>query len=156
FLTAATLDGIGRMVTRTRLLAAALALVLAGALYAFTPGGLRPVEIASLALLVGALAVAGGRRVVVPVGCVLVAALALDLVGVPLHYIGRLLPTAEPLWRHADAFAAIRARMTSQDRALIVSSMASLMDLGLAQKTATVMRVPDAYDYEPLLGQRLV
>ncbi len=154
-LAAATLAGIARSGRRAGMLGAPLALALGTALYAFTPGGLRPVEITSLALLVGAVALAAVRAGFVPVGCVLVAAIAVDLVGVPLHYVGRVLPSAQPLWRHADAFAALRARLTPQDRILIVSSMASLMDLGLAQKTATIMRVPDAYDYEPLLGQRL-
>src|SRR5262249_46277750 len=51
--------------------------------------------------------------------------------------------------------AALRVRMSAQDRALIESSLSSMFDLGLLVKSATVMRIPTVYDYEPLVGYRL-
>jgi hypothetical protein len=136
--------------------AAPLAAALAAVLQLAVPGGLRPVEIVSLVAVVAALLAAAARpRLGVAAGWVVVGAVAANLVGVPLRYGGKLLPSAAGLSRHADAFAAIRSRLTPQDRVLLVSSLPSLLDLSLAQKTATIMRVPDVYDYEPLIGRRL-
>jgi hypothetical protein len=155
-LVASTLDGIRSASAGMRTLGAAVALVLSAALYWLTPGGLRPVEVVSLACLVGALWAAAARPRLLAPAWIVVGAVVLSLVGVPFHYLGRLLPSADVLWRHADTFATLRSSMTPQDRINIEQSMKSILDLSLVQKTAGLMRVPDVYDYEALLGGRLV
>lgn len=152
------LDGVTLRSERplARLLGVVVALLLAGALYFLTPGGLRRVEALSLAIVVASLLTAAvSRRLRQPSAWLIVGAIVLNLVAVPLRFPGGLLPSADALWRHADAFAALRAAMTAQDRVFIGSSLSSIMDLGLVTKTATIMRIPDVYDYEPLLGRRL-
>jgi hypothetical protein len=83
-----------------------------------------------------------------------VGALVLNLVAVPLHYPGRLVPSIQAMWRHADAFTALDPPLTAQDRIFINSSVRSLNDFTLMQKTATLVRLPDIHDYEALLGRR--
>jgi hypothetical protein len=151
-------DGVARRVEGRpgRPLVAVGGLLLAGLLYLLTPGGLRRPELLALAIVVGSLvAAAASRRVARAVPCLLVGAIVLNLVAVPPRYAGRLLPSTEALWRHADGLHRLRDAMTPQDRLFINSSLSSIMDLGLVTKTATMMRMPDVYDYEPLLGQRL-
>jgi hypothetical protein len=154
-LTASTLDGLGHAGARMRALGATVALALSAAMFWLVPGGLRPVEVVSLACLVGALWAATVRPRLVAPAWIVVGAIVLNLVGVPLRYVTKLLPSDDVLWRHADTFAALRSSMTPQDRIYIEQSLSSIIDLSLVQKTATVMRVPDVYDYEPLLGRRL-
>jgi hypothetical protein len=122
----------------------------------YVPGGLRRVEIVSLlALIAAVLAVTVRPGLALPAAWILVGAVVLNVVAVPLRYVGRLLPSAQGLTRHARTFDDLRARMTPQDRVFIIPSVASLTDLGLAQKTASIVRIREIYDYEPLLGHRL-
>jgi len=51
---------------------------------------------------------------------------------------------------HADVFAFVRARLTAQDRVLIVSDHP---DLGLMPKSATLFRVPNIHDYEGMASR---
>jgi hypothetical protein len=157
-LTALGLDGVARRAERPAAPWPGLlvALAAATALWWLVPGGLRRVELLAATIVLAALLAASvSRRLARPAVWVLAGALVVNLVAVPLRYPGRLLASADPLWRHTDALAALRARMTPQDRAFIGSSLSSVFDLGLVTKTATVMRVPDVYDYEPLVGARL-
>ena len=150
--TALAVDGALRRPGRAALLA------LAGtvALFLVVPGGLRRPELIALALLAATLGAAGLRPGLArPAACLVVAAVVVDLVATPIRFPGRLLPSARALWQHADAFAALRSRMSAQDRALIASSLSSMYDLGVLTKTATIARIPDVYDYEPLVGHRL-
>jgi hypothetical protein len=52
---------------------------------------------------------------------------------------------------HAAAFAFVRARLTPQDRVLIVGDYP---DLGLMPKSAMLFGVPSIYDYEGMAAQR--
>jgi hypothetical protein len=83
-----------------------------------------------------------------------VACVALNVVAVPLRYAGNLLPSAGNLRRHAATFASLDPPLSAQDRVLLIGEGSTLANLTFVQKTATVLRVPDLYDYEPLLGRR--
>jgi hypothetical protein len=151
--------GIDALAQRARARAAALAPLVGAALlvalYLVTPGGLRAAELIALAALLAATVIALAKpslgRAAAWAG---VGALLLNLVAVPLHYPGRLVPSIEAMWRHADAFTALDPPVTAQDRIFINSSVKSLNDFTLMQKTATLVRLPDIHDYEALLGRR--
>jgi hypothetical protein len=85
---------------------------------------------------------------------VALTALTINLVAVPLRYRGNLLPSADGLWRHEAAFAALDPPLTAQDRVYLLPGDSTLSDLSLVRKTATVLRVPDLHDYDALLGRR--
>lgn len=135
--------------------AAAIGLAAALALFAFVPGGLRAVEVVTLGAIVAMLfATAARPRLGAHAATLVAVAVALNLGAVSVRYQGRLVPSLQGYWRHADSFAAIDPPFSAQDRLLIMSSVASLNDFSLMQKTATLVRMPDVYDYEALLGQR--
>jgi hypothetical protein len=151
------LDALQRVAGRAarRWLAAVAALAVGAAVYVLTPGGLRWEETVAVALVVAAVLTAAARpswgR---PAGYIAGAALALNLVAVPLHYGGQLMPTVDSYWRHADTFAGLDPPLTAQDRIYIVSAIPSMLDFSLLRKTATLLRVPDIFDYDALMEFR--
>jgi hypothetical protein len=156
-LTAFCLDGLSQRGQRSALrrVAAAVAAALALALYVWAPGGLRSSEAVALAGLLAALFAASLRpQFSRPAAWVAVGCIALNVVAVPLRHAGQLLPSAENLRRHEATFAALDPPLTAQDRIFLVTGGSTVSDLSLVQKTATVLRVPDLSDYEPLLGRR--
>jgi hypothetical protein len=156
-LTAFGLDGLNQRTERraARWLYPIVAVGLAAALHAVVPNGLRWTEAAALAGVVAALgAAAAWPGLSRSAGWVVVTALGLNLVAVPLHYGGRLLSSVDDYWRHAETIAAIDPPLTAQDRLFIASDISSMFDLSLLRKTATLLRVPEIFDYEALLGYR--
>ena len=65
------------------------------------------------------------------------------LVGMPPFFTPR---AGDLYFRHADAFAALRSRMTAADRAVLLGPF---QDLSLMPKSGSIFRVPTIYDYEP-------
>jgi hypothetical protein len=125
------------------------------ALYFLTPGGLRAAELAVLLVTFAAFLVA----VLAPqvrryAAWTIVAAITVNLIAVPMRWPGSLLPSADILWRHADAFAAIDQQLTPQDRVWLIPSLVHAVNLKLTDKTSTILRVPNIGDYEALLDQR--
>jgi hypothetical protein len=156
-LTALGLDAAERTITppARRWLAPGIAAIGAAAAYAFTPGGLRSAEVLGAALLVASLFAAAARpRLRRPAGWVAAGAVVLNLAAVPLRYPGGLVPSVDSYWRHRDALAAIEPPLTAQDRLFIVWSIPSIFDFSLITKTATLLRLPDIYDYDALMELR--
>ncbi len=142
---------------RTRWLRSMTAVGLAAALCGFAPGGLRWTEAAPLAVIVSAvLAASVYPGLKQPAVWIALVALVLNLAGTPLRYGGKLLPSAEGLWAHAQTFAALRPPITAQDRVLLMPSLAFAPSpqVGFEARTATVLRVPSLSDYETLPGRR--
>src|SRR5262249_16335355 len=157
-LAAIGIDGVATSAGRrgVRRPAAIVALLVSTALWAFTPGGLRTGELVLVSIVAAAVVGASFRSGLArPAAWLVAGAVVLNRIAVPRRSPGRLMPSADGLWHHADALAALRERMSAQDRALIESSLSSMFDLGLLVKSATVMRIPTVYDYEPLVGYRL-
>ena len=143
--------------SRRRWVLPAIAAAIAVGLFVFVPGGLRWPEAVALTVIVLAVAAAAWRPWLGPAAAwIIVAAVALDLAGVTLRWPGRLLPSTSVLWDQAETFAALRPSLTEQQRVYISPGAAAAVQLTLSQKTATVMRIPDTYDYDALLGRRIV
>lgn len=156
-LTAFCLDGLAERDRqgRSRWLAVVAAMLIAGGLIGFAPGGLRGVEILALTGAVAALWIAAVRpRFGRAAAWLALGVMLLNLVAVPMRYRGNLLPSAAGLWHNREAFAALDPPITAQDRVYVLPGRSTLFDLTLLRKTATVLRVPDLNDYDALLGQR--
>ena len=106
-------------------------------------------EWASMAALV----VAGGF-IVWRVHCALPVFIVTAVVIVNLILASRLvflgLAPGDIYNTNANAFVALRARLTPQDRVMIVGKHA---DLGMLPKSAALFRVPSIYDYEPQVSR---
>jgi hypothetical protein len=140
---------------RARWVALGVTLVVVVAFSHFTPRGLRWTEACAAAGIVTALLLASVRpQLSGALTWVLAGAVVLNLVGVPLRWLGSLQPSVDVLWRHAGAFASIRPTVTAEDRALFLPSVAATGQLKLLTKMATILRLPDFGDYEGLLGNR--
>ena len=156
-LTAFGLDAFDRAITASarRWLVPSIALLAAAAAIAFTPDGLRWGEMLALALLLAALFGAAAREQLRrPAAWIAVAAVLVNLVAVPLRYPGRLVSSLNSYWRHRDALTALEPPLTAQDRLFIVTSVSSIFDFSLITKTATLLRLPDIFDYDALMEQR--
>lgn len=128
---------------------------LAVTLYRFAPGGLRWSEGAALAGVAIAVLLVNARSALARSAVWLaLAALALNLVMVPLRWRGGLLPSAADLWKHEDVFTALGPPITAQDRVFLMPDVASAFRIDFAARTATVLRLPNFSDYETLPGRR--
>lgn len=124
-------------------------------LYLTIPGGLQWPEIAAGGTIIGAVfAAALWPTLVLPSTLVVVGAVGFNLLSLPLRWPGQLLTSTDPLFTHAQTFAALRETMTPQDRIFIVSTIDHSVTFRLMQKSASVMRVSGFHDYEALLGYR--
>jgi hypothetical protein len=65
-----------------------------------------------------------------------------------------MFPDAARLWTHAEAFAALRARMSPQERVHLVGPHPQRTGFAFMPKSATLFDVPSTHDYEPLTTQR--
>ena len=81
--------------------------------------------------------------------------MVLNVISVPLRYPGRLLPSADVLWRHAPTFTTLKAQMTAQDRLFLIPDTSAMLGSSFFHKVATIFQLPEIYDYEPLLGPRI-
>jgi hypothetical protein len=154
-LTAYGVDAVLRRGTTTnaRWPGAIIGIALAAGLYAFAPGGLRWAEaVAVVGIAAAVFAASTWTGVARWAACAIVGVVALNLVLVSVRHGGRLLSTVHGYWRYAASFAAIDPPIGAQDRVALTPS--SLSDLSLVQKTATLLRLPDVFDYEALLGRR--
>ena len=138
---------------RTRWSIPIVGVALAAVLYAVAPGGLRWAEVVAIVGIVGAVSAAiRWPRSVAWAAWAIIAAVVLDLVAVPVRHGGHLLPTVDGYWSYAPNFAAMDPPIGAQDRVALAPS--SPGDLSLMQKTATLLHLPDVFDYEALLGRR--
>jgi hypothetical protein len=155
-LTALGLEAVARMNDRSRRrwLRLLVVTLVALSLYRVVPGGLRWPEIAALATLIVSVLAASWRPLFSRLAAgIAVAAVALNLVAVPIRFGATLASSLDAFWKHADVFAWLPKPITEQDRVFL---MAPAQDLGFMLKTTTVLRMPGFYDYEALLGRRFV
>jgi hypothetical protein len=151
---AAGADALVRGVARRgRRALAVLAVLAVGAGYAvLSPTGLRPREVALGALVVGAAALPGtrGRRRLVAVA--LPAVLAAQLLVANWTQIFKYVHDDTILLQHRAAFAAVRARLTPQDRMYMVPGAGSVgwqgLHDGMIKKAGELFGVPAIVDYE--------
>lgn len=134
--------------TRARLGAALLAGT--AALYVLSAGALRLLDLGFIALLV-AWALAPSRPSVMRAApFVLIALIACDvLIGGRAPVLG--LRRGDVYGRNAEVFDFVRARLTPQDRVLIVGGQPAL---DLMAKSATLFALPNIHDYDALAAQR--
>ena len=125
-------------------------------LRALTPDGFLPSEwLAALAvLLVAAIGLSRQRRAAwLPL--LLLAALLLQLHQPRPFGTMFLYPTTAPNYgAHAELFDALRARVEPTSRLYLVAPHAWKNAFTFIDKTASVLRVPAVFDYEPLVAQR--
>jgi hypothetical protein len=156
-LTAMAIDALGAARYRRRWLAFLVVAAVSGALFGTVPGGLRWPETLALAAVVVAMLLVAVRPAAGRLAAwAVVALVGVNLAAVPIRYPGRLLPSLAPYWQHADTFRALRERMTAQDRVSLQPHASSLLKVEFMHKTASFERVPEIYDYNPLLDTRLV
>jgi len=107
---------------------------------------------AALALAAAALATARGFRTLAP--ATLLAAIAISLLG--SHWTSNLYLLENPpaYFASRPAFEVIAPRRTAQDRVYLVHEHPTASGFTFMAKTASLFRVPDILDYEPLLTQR--
>jgi hypothetical protein len=67
-----------------------------------------------------------------------------------------MFPSVDAYRNYEESFAAVRAKITPQDRSLFLPSTGSLMSLTLMHKTASLVRIKEVYDYDALLVKRIV
>src|SRR5262249_40001392 len=128
---------------------------IAAALAVAAPGGVRPAEAAALAAVVVVVLAAAVTTTPRPgLRCVLIAAVAVNVIALPISYRGRLLWSLDALSVHAPLFAGLEPRLGPQDRVFLMPDATAAVGLGLMQKTSTVLRVPGLFDYEALFGRR--
>jgi hypothetical protein len=136
---------------RRRWAPAVVAIVSAAALGAVAPGGLRSAEMLALAVTVTVVLAIGVRPGLAPAGAwIVLAAVALNLVAVPLRWKGRLLPSIDRLWTHAQTFAALDPPLSAQDRVFVMPDFTAVLSLELFQRTATLLEVSNLSDYETI------
>jgi hypothetical protein len=127
----------------------------AAALYVFTPGGLRPAETLALATTVAALFAIAFRPMTGFAVWAIIAALALNVAAIPQRWHSHLLWSLDAYSTHAALLGEVKASLTPQDRVMLAPSIQESLQLGLVAKTASIARLPDVYDYQPLMGRRL-
>jgi hypothetical protein len=141
--------------SRVRWRRSIVAVALSAAFWGFAPGGLRWTEGVALAATVGAAVAADARPVLRQAAAwIVLAALALNLISVPLRWWGRLLPSADALWAQAPTFTALAPSISAQDRVLLLPDTATSLGLGLTLRTSSVLGVRNFSDYENLPGRR--
>jgi len=126
----------------------AMTAVVAG-LWLLGRGGIGSVQVALAGIAVGASILTAIRprwhRIA---GLVMLTALLLDLALLPGIHTQKLLPDTAPFFTQQDAIAALRAKMTAQDRAYFFSGGS------LFAKSASLFAVPSVDDYEPVAPRR--
>jgi len=128
----------------TAALAAALALV--------TPGGLRAQEWAAVvAISVAAMLCRRAPRLA---GCVATLGMALNLVAVPLHGPGRLLPELPPYFANAVKLVSLTPPLDLQRRFTVRVSSSEAIDQRMMLKTGTIIQRREYSDYDALLTDR--
>jgi hypothetical protein len=130
--------------------------IIATAIYGFAPGGLHRAEAVALVVLMVACAAASMPRWRTAAAWVVVAAVALNVVAVPVHHAGHLLDSVDAYRRFEPSLTELRAWETSQDRTSFYPSIHSTLSLNLMHKTASLIRVKEPYDYDALIVQRQV
>jgi hypothetical protein len=127
--------------------------LVAVALLAFAPGGLRWTEIAAVAAIVAG---AAGRSIRPEIGrpaaWVAVAALAFNLLAVPVRWAEALLPSLDGPRTHAATFAAL-GPLGAQERVFL---MPPILQVNFTPRTATLLAVPSFSEYEVLPSDRYV
>lgn len=126
------------------------------AMYTVAPGDLRPIESALVAVVCVSLAAALWAPARQVAAWIVVVAIAVNLGAIPIRYPGKLVSSLNAYARYERSFEALRAKATAQDRVLFNPSTASLMNLSLMHKSASLVRVKEVYDYDALLVQRIV
>lgn len=121
------------------------------ALLAFTPGGLRRTETVAVASILIATAAASTRpSLAMPAAWVALAALALNLLAVPVRWREALLPSLDVPRTYAPVFASL-GPFGAQER---VFFMPGILDVNLTPRTATLFGVPSFSEYEVLPSNR--
>ncbi len=130
---------------RTRTRAAAALLAATVILYLLSAATLRPVELLVIAGLLAWVALPwppAALRLAAPALVALIACTTLVLGRAPV--MG--LRSGDVYGRHADIFEFVRARLTPQDRVLIVGGQPAL---DLMAKSSTLYALPNIHDYDP-------
>jgi hypothetical protein len=139
---------------RAVITAAAMAAVLVG-FYGLTPNGLTSAEWgAALIVVTSGLAALLLIRFAAWVPLLLLAGLMLQVVRAPSWNSIFLYPEAPPYFGAEPVFTWLRQRMGAEDRAYLLHAHPRTSHHSLMEKTASLFRVPNVVDYEPLVSQR--
>ena len=88
-------------------------------------------------------------------GAALLAAVGVQVLASPeWTSMVSLYPSAPPVWETQPMLAPLAASLSAQDRVYLVHEHPAATEFAFMAKTASLLRIPDILDYEPLVSRR--